>query len=820
MSNPNPARMTGVYSQSHPEGVLRDCVTAYSAINTWLTDYAANTIPQEMSLSLGIGNATFISQLLGNAPNYFTGYSGTATQFLMHSIGMNHLWISYNKALATNPAEAQALGLGMASIEREIEMSGKLTRANVAKYLPVIKGILHCVLAALTQAMFLMLLTPMFTKILGGYFMIMLWLALWRVGDVVLNSIVLFKTQSYLTGKGYMLANHALVQSGVIDYISMAGSLYWTIPTLAMIIASGFSVYSMVGLSSSMSGTIDSAENKQASQLAHGSFSAGNVSMGNESLWNKSYSHFSAMSWSMGGISDNLGFSNIRGFRSEDITTDASAAGISREYALQLKSSGVDNFWKLKALDNVLLQFGGSGLIGKTPDQVGTLWKEFRDYGTISNKDVAGNLAGVGLRFEGDLIRGTAGASSIAALKHIRNSMAGNLNSDQLKRLDGLISDMESGKISQATFLMDRSGNIISVRSEKGIVIGDYSKTSAQNKAVNIKTDKGTTEVVFSDLEERGNRAVGNVIITKDNIDDFISMAEANKHYNTAEGLRELKRRLLDGEVVDAHVVLGRNEDGTYSLAAITYRHGESTVHFDEYDKKWGQQHQQFQGRAFGTDFHGNVSLYRAGDAIKVEGAISRAELQQMADYYSKSKNARYREMAKEIADFLKKNKDQEFFWGSITGIRVGNKDKVTKINLEGGLNIDTTIRTRTGTDKQAIDRNEKVIAHGTQYGEALQMALRSDTAPIRDIVAADAKDMVLRDTLILQYASDIARDLGQIFSETGSTSTSVTSGGQFHAGLGTPSGSIIKAGAEVSIGARTDSDRSYRENIITRDTA
>ncbi|MFN3740843.1 MAG: hypothetical protein ACK4TF_09275 [Thermodesulfovibrionales bacterium] len=81
---------------------------------------------------------------------------------MLHSIGINHLWVAGIKYLTNNPQDAQAIGMGMGVIEREVEMSGKLTRANVAKYLPVIKGILHCLLAALTPAMFLMLLTPMF----------------------------------------------------------------------------------------------------------------------------------------------------------------------------------------------------------------------------------------------------------------------------------------------------------------------------------------------------------------------------------------------------------------------------------------------------------------------------------------------------------------------------------------------------------------------------------------------------------------------------------------------------------------------------------
>jgi len=114
--------------------------------------------------------------------------------------------------------------------------------------------------------------------------MILGWLSLWHIGEVLINAIINVRASNYIStvaDGNYNLLIKGVVDSSVLDYINTVSSFYWAIPTIAFLIASGFSVYAMNSLVGQVSSKTQGSIGSTAGEMATGSINtSSNVSTG------------------------------------------------------------------------------------------------------------------------------------------------------------------------------------------------------------------------------------------------------------------------------------------------------------------------------------------------------------------------------------------------------------------------------------------------------------------------------------------------------------------------------------------------------------
>lgn len=286
MSDANPAVLTMYYSPTTRKGEVVACTESYTNINGALSTYLSAAGMQSLGGMLGGYSSAQLTTVLGSSANFFMGYTKTASDFLLQSTMINQFTETYKNWATINGTDNGSLAYGTGKGEQTAQANMIISGVLGAKYIPVIKGILTVILIALTPIVALLLLTPMFFKVLTGYLSALLWLSLWHVGEVLLNFIIMTKASSYILKTTAINGVQTIVTKPVIDgsfmdYINMAGSMYWMIPAIAGLIVGGFGYMALSGLNSSISGGIQSGPRGVASEVASGSASFGNFSANN-----------------------------------------------------------------------------------------------------------------------------------------------------------------------------------------------------------------------------------------------------------------------------------------------------------------------------------------------------------------------------------------------------------------------------------------------------------------------------------------------------------------------------------------------------------
>lgn len=282
MGNPHPIRTTMI--KGDPEA----CPTAYSMLNTDILNYINNDGIAMVGQFLGGYSQTQLSNLLGVSSQYFFNYNKTGQDFFMQSIAINHMMDTYNYWAAYNGVNSSALEYGGAKAAETAANKMAVSGMLASKYIPVIKGILTIIIAGFFPIVILLMVTPMVMKAIIGYMTILFWFVLWHAGDTLLHLVIVTKAAGYLNatsifGGSYTLMNKGLINTAMADYVNMAGSMYWMIPTISMLVAGGFSMYSMVQLSGGMGGNVQSEASGPGAEMATGSANMGNMSMNNKS---------------------------------------------------------------------------------------------------------------------------------------------------------------------------------------------------------------------------------------------------------------------------------------------------------------------------------------------------------------------------------------------------------------------------------------------------------------------------------------------------------------------------------------------------------
>lgn len=286
-SNTNPARVTMYYDQFNTHGTVVSCTDAYGTIGGALSTYTNGVGMQTLGKMLGGYSAAQLSSALGTTSNFLMGYSQSSSSLLLQSIMLNQFTNTYSNWAAMNGMDSASVAYGTGKGQQTAEANMVISGALGSKYLPVIKGVLTVIVVALTPAVALLLLTPLFGKVLTGYLVTMIWLSLWHIGEVILNFIVLTKANSYITGVSssngiYTMVTKPVVDASTMDYVNMASSMYWMIPTIAGLIVGGFSYMAFQSMTGGMTARVARGE-MAATEVGSGSASIGNVSHNNYS---------------------------------------------------------------------------------------------------------------------------------------------------------------------------------------------------------------------------------------------------------------------------------------------------------------------------------------------------------------------------------------------------------------------------------------------------------------------------------------------------------------------------------------------------------
>lgn len=295
LGNTNPARTTLVYDNANTNGTVENCLNAYTQISGRLNIYITDTGLPYAGASLGGYSALQLANVIGVASPYFLNYSATGEGFLLQSISMNHLREGYATWAAANGISQTGLGYGSGKAEETVRQNLALTGVLGSKYIPVIKGILTVILVTFIPILILLLLTPMMGVVALGFLFTLLWLSLWQLGDVILNLIINVKASHFLTvaaGGSYIIRSKEIVDASLLDYVNMAGSLYWMIPTMAAFVAGGFSFMALSSITGSSARSVYEPVGGASSEAATGSSSFGNSSHHNARANHRDWTSF------------------------------------------------------------------------------------------------------------------------------------------------------------------------------------------------------------------------------------------------------------------------------------------------------------------------------------------------------------------------------------------------------------------------------------------------------------------------------------------------------------------------------------------------
>lgn len=325
----NPARVVYYYDPATRQPQLETCQSAYNLINGNLNTYASGVGMTSLGSMLGGYTGAQISSLLGTSSNYFMGYSKSASSFLLQSIMVNQFSETYKNWATVNGMSNEAVAYGVGKGEQTAQANMVISGALGSKYLPVIKSILTIIIVALTPIVALLLLTPLFWKVLAGYLTTLIWLSLWHVGEVILNFYILNKAASYIQGVTdsngvYNLVSKPVVDGKYIEYVNMAASMYWMIPTIAGVIVGGFGWMAFQGMTGGMTARVARGEGASM-EVGSGEAKLGNITMNNARTNQQNWAANSSFGQ---GTNMNSSFGIDNGFKGSDMNSVQSNDGM------------------------------------------------------------------------------------------------------------------------------------------------------------------------------------------------------------------------------------------------------------------------------------------------------------------------------------------------------------------------------------------------------------------------------------------------------------------------------------------------------------
>jgi len=336
-----------LYINDSNETKLLDCMSVYANLNIALQNYTSigGQGMEYLGKSIGMLSSSAIASKIGTANSYLLNSSKSASQMLLQNVAINSFSESFRNYASMNGVDVNNAAFHSTTASQAASAQMIVSGILGSKYIPIIKGVLTVIILGLTPILALMMVTPMGFKVLIGYLMILSWLTCWHFGDVLLNHIMTTKVQSALSSYGDIkISTIGLIDSTATDYINMAASMYWTIPTIAFLVVTGFSLSAFASLNNAMTTKLDRTSSAVGVEMGRGNMSFGNISHNNYNA-NK----LDALASQVMGNSmrhDDIATSN-QGTKSEKHN------GVSNTYGQQLLNGGIsaDNLLNSLAKD-------------------------------------------------------------------------------------------------------------------------------------------------------------------------------------------------------------------------------------------------------------------------------------------------------------------------------------------------------------------------------------------------------------------------------------------------------------------------------------
>lgn len=259
---------------------IASCQNLYDSLDREFTSVAAanGEAGQQLAASLGIASSTSVMNILGAGSQLFLGLQTTSSDFLTNNMAMNMFNDAYTMAAQGLGVSQEGLAWGTAKAQETMKMTSIMQGINAKKYLPIAKGYLTVIFVAIIPIVILIgLAMGQVAKPISMVFGILLALALWGIGEQILDFIILLRSKGLLTQEnGYTLASQAFVNQGILDTISLSLGMYWMIPTLAFSVAT-MSGYAATSMMSGISGIAGAGVSGAAGEAATGSATMGNI---------------------------------------------------------------------------------------------------------------------------------------------------------------------------------------------------------------------------------------------------------------------------------------------------------------------------------------------------------------------------------------------------------------------------------------------------------------------------------------------------------------------------------------------------------------
>ena len=265
------------------DGKIMTCDKLYAALDSQIGALGA-AAENQISGQLGLAANQSINTILGSVSKDLFNFQNGQTGLLQNAMMLNTFSDAYANLSSSLGMEDNAMGYGMAKAQETAKMTGAMQAVQAKKYLPTAKGYMTVIFVAMIPLIIIIaLVTSNFKKPFAMIFGLLLALALWNVGEQLLDFIIIVRTKTLFASSGlsnYNLDSQPFLSSGITDMLNLSLNMYWMIPTLAFSIAtlSGFGAASMMG---SIAGSANAGIGQAAAEAATGSMSAGNIRMSN-----------------------------------------------------------------------------------------------------------------------------------------------------------------------------------------------------------------------------------------------------------------------------------------------------------------------------------------------------------------------------------------------------------------------------------------------------------------------------------------------------------------------------------------------------------
>ena len=264
-----------------PDGVIKTCVKLYEDLDNAI-DIVSGDAQARLKAGLGLSATIQLDQSLGAISSAIMNYQTTGADMIKNSLAINSFNDSYQQIASGMGVDGAGIAYSMAKAQETAKLNSSMQGIMAKKYMPIAKGYLTVIFVAVMPLVLLIaMITGTFRKPFGMIFGLLTALALWNVGDQILDFIIIVRTHalfetSNISSIGYTLESQPFINGAIMDTLTLSLGMYWMIPTLAFSIAtmSGYGAASMMG---GISGIATAGASSAAAEAAGGNMSFGNV---------------------------------------------------------------------------------------------------------------------------------------------------------------------------------------------------------------------------------------------------------------------------------------------------------------------------------------------------------------------------------------------------------------------------------------------------------------------------------------------------------------------------------------------------------------